>query len=76
MKKFITILIVVFAFNQLSAQNYQGYYYAGGKPVYWQDDSTSVNIIVRNMEHYDIIVRNTKLLYTFALDDNSNNNIK
>jgi DNA-directed RNA polymerase subunit H (RpoH/RPB5) len=69
MKKIITILICAFTLNQLSAQNYQGYYYAGGKPHYWREDSTSANIIVKNMEHYDAIVSNIRNIFTDAKDE-------
>lgn len=53
------------------------YYYAGGKAHYWQDDSTSANIIVANKHNYDAIVQ--KLLNIFneneVVYDNEDDNI-
>ena len=53
------------------------YYYANGIPYYWQDDSTSVNIIVANMNNYEYIVQ--QLLNIFNEDevvyDNEDDNI-
>ena len=39
------------------------YYYADGVPQYWTDDSTSVNIIVKNMNNYNAIVHRLELLF-------------
>ena len=51
MKKIFIILGFIFMLFQLKAQN--NYYYADGIPQYWRDDSTSVNIIVKNMHNYN-----------------------
>ncbi|MDR1112456.1 MAG: hypothetical protein LBL18_01675 [Bacteroidales bacterium] len=56
MKTIIKALLCILMINQLAAQNYQGYYFADGVAQYWTDDSTSVNIIVGSMQHYNKIV--------------------
>jgi len=44
-------------------------YNADGVPQYWTEDSTSVNIIVKNMQNYNTIVQNLELLFTDANDE-------
>ncbi|MDR3046726.1 MAG: S8 family serine peptidase, partial [Bacteroidales bacterium] len=83
MKKFYKIIICIScllaSFTLYSQNNYQGYHYANGTAHYWTDDSTSLNLIVKNMEHYDTIV--SKIQLFFANDkieiiaDNDDDNI-
>lgn len=58
MKRFI--LTIVGFLSLISASYSQngnsGYYYANGSRHYWQEDQTSANIIVNNLDHYDSIV--------------------
>ena len=52
---FFCLSIVFVGQSQTSGDNNRNvnYYYAGGKAHYWQDDSTSANIIVANKHNYD-----------------------
>ena len=65
--------------SQTSGDNNRNinYYYADGKTYYWQDDSTSANIIVANKHNYDTIVQ--RLLNIFneneVVYDNEDDNI-
>ena len=71
MKKLGIILGSVFMLSSLSAQNLlpqTQYYYADGVPQYWTDDSTSVNIIVKNMDNYNAIVQKLELLFVDSTD--------
>ncbi|MDR3047901.1 MAG: S8 family serine peptidase, partial [Bacteroidales bacterium] len=80
MKKFLIFLTTLLSMSIISAQNNtRSYYYANGKAHYWVDDSTSVNIIVRNMSNYNQIVANLETLFNNEkvdiLSDNSDDNI-
>ena len=56
MKKIVIILGFMLTTYSLISQsiidNTKHYYYEG-VPQYWTDDSTSVNIIVKNMQNYN-----------------------
>ena len=45
------------------------YYYADGQRIYWVEDSTSANIIVANMEHYDAIVSQLEHIFSDEIDE-------
>jgi hypothetical protein len=87
MKKILNILGFIYVINflminSLISQNFNynmQSYYAGGIPHYWTDDSTSVNIIISNMENYGAIVDNLHLLFPDStneiLADNEDDNI-
>ena len=64
MKKLFIVLGFVFMLGSLCSQGLQNYYYANGVPQYWTEDSTSVNVIVKNMHNYDAIAQKLELLYT------------
>ena len=76
---FLCLSIVFIGQSQTSGDNNRNinYYYAGGKAHYWQDDSTSANIIVSNKHNYDAIVK--RLLNIFneneVVYDNEDDNI-
>ncbi len=78
----LSLGLLVF-FNCIIAQNIipqnTNYYYASGNAIYWQDDSTSVNIIVANINHYDSIVQNLQNIFNDMTDeiifDNEDDNI-
>jgi len=69
MKRMLIILGLILVFTSLQAQSTSNYYYADGVPQYWTEDSTSVNIIVKNMQNYNAIVQNLELLFTDANDE-------
>ena len=72
MKKLLIILGCIFVFGLLNAQSYYNstnYYYADGIPQYWTDDSTSANIIVKNMHNYDAIAENLLVLFSDSTDE-------
>jgi len=56
------------------------YYYADGQRIYWVEDSTSANIIVANMEHYDAIVSQLEHIFSDEMDeiwyDDEDDNVK
>jgi hypothetical protein len=62
------IMSLMFMLPQLFAQKsfpeFEGYYYANGERHYWETDSTSVNIIVKNRDHYDLIAKNLEWLFS------------
>jgi len=71
MKKLAIILSFSFFVSSLTAQSYyynSSYYYVDGVPQYWTDDSTSVNIIVKNMNNYNAIVQNLQSLFSGSTD--------
>ena len=76
---FFCLSIVFVGQSQTSGDNNRNvnYYYADGKAHYWQDDSTSANIIVTNKHNYDAIVK--RLLNIFneneVVYDNEDDNI-
>lgn len=69
MKKYMYILILCFLYNSLVGQNVSNYYYADGERQYWTDDSTSVNILVKNKSNYDAIVQNLERLFADPTDE-------
>ncbi len=65
MKKqlFSTLLLLVFInINNSEAQS--NYYFANNQRQYWCEDSTSINIIVDNMQNYNLIVRNLQTVFS------------
>ena len=44
------------------------FYYANGVAQYWEDDVSSANIIVRNLNHYDTIVYGLNTIFN-SVDD-------
>jgi hypothetical protein len=81
MKKILIVLEFMCVFGLLNAQSnfpVSNYYYVDRVPQYWIDDSTSINIIVKNMNNYNAIVDNLKNIFTapddeiFADDEDDN----
>jgi hypothetical protein len=75
MKKIINTLFFGFMLTYITAQNsyflapnYQGYYYAEGVTHIWQNDSTSANIIVKNMHNFNAIVANLTAIFSDSTD--------
>jgi hypothetical protein len=70
-KLFFSTMLLVFIANSIGqAQNIPtNGYYASGTFHSWQDDSTSANIIVANMEHYNDIVSNLQTLFNGTDDE-------
>ena len=67
---FSVILFVFVIPSKGHAQNIPSNgYYAGGTFYSWQGDSTSANIIVANMEHYNAIVSNLQTLFNSSGDE-------
>ena len=67
MKKHIfSIVIFLFLVNNIEAQS--NFYYANCQRQYWRDDSTSINIIVANMQNYNLIVRNLQTFFSSNTD--------
>ena len=56
-----------------------GFYYANGTRHYWTEDSTSLNIIVKNLNHYDSIAARLGRMFNGTQDeiwaDDEDNNI-
>jgi len=70
MKKLLIVLGFYLVIISLYAQNASNYYYAEkGVPFYWTEDSTSVNIIVKNMQNYNAIAHNLELLFNKPTDE-------
>lgn len=80
-KKIIIVLTLTMMCLSASAQNdsLYGFYYANGTRHYWQEDYTSANIIVRNLNHFDSIVARLGRIFNGAEDrvlaDDEDNNI-
>lgn len=78
MKKriFSMVLLALFFYN-VHAQC--DFYFANNQRQHWQEDSSSVNIIVTNMQNYDLIVRNLQTVFSTSDDTvwcaNDDNNI-
>ncbi len=53
MKK--NILIVLNMLLSICAYSQQNFYYVNGNKAFWQDDSTSINVIVGNRDKYNDI---------------------
>ena len=73
----ITLSIVCSSYSQNDTLS--GFYYANGTRHYWQEDYTSLNVIVNNLSHYDSIVARLARIFSDAQDeiwaDNEDNNI-
>jgi len=69
MKKLLLLFGFILMATLLQAQSTPNFYYADGVPQYWVDDSTSINIIVKNMDNYIAIVQNLELLFTNSTDE-------
>lgn len=59
-KLYIILLIVFICFftKQAITQSFDGFYYVDEKTQYWETDSTSVNLIIKNVENIDSIAHN------------------
>lgn len=75
MKKMIKCICILFAMliaygqdNNVLSQNVN-YYYVNNQKCYWQDDSTSINIIVSNRDNYGEIVRKLDDIFTDIEDE-------
>ncbi len=66
MKRLITIAVFACLFHFCQAQT--NYYFADNERNYWQEDSTSVNIIVADLEQYDMIVDRTLEMFSDKTD--------
>jgi hypothetical protein len=82
MKKLLLIGAVLFLFmGSTFSQNdtLYGFYYANGSRHYWIEDHTSLNIIVKNLNHYDSIAARLGRIFNGAQDeiwaDDEDNNI-
>jgi DNA-dependent RNA polymerase auxiliary subunit epsilon len=64
MKKcaFLVVLFLFFINIKIEAQS--NYYFANYQRQYWREDSTSINIIVANMQNYNLIVRNLQTIFS------------
>ena len=63
MKKHIfSVVLFLFFINNIEAQS--NYYFANYQRQYWREDSTSINIIVANMQNYNLIVRNLQTIFS------------
>ena len=75
MKKMVKIIFLLFAILTVYGQDdnvlpsNMNYYYADGQKCYWQDDSTSINLIIANMENYEEIVRKLREFFTNEEDE-------
>ena len=82
MKKLLLICLAILCLVCSSySQNdsFYGFYYANGTRHYWQEDFTSANIIVRNINHYDSIATSLRKVFNstddVVLADDEDNNI-
>lgn len=74
MKKFNLLMLLLFlgccCFSQINIPNgYDGYFYAGGKPQFWQTDSSQANIIIQNVENIDSIANKLVSIFNDTTDD-------
>jgi hypothetical protein len=74
MKKYISIistLIFIVISNGLSSQTIDSsrFYYVKGIPHYFNDDSTSINIIVNNLSNYNSIVSILHTIFSGPKDE-------
>ena len=78
MKKIFFIILFLCVIITTTAQN-NNFYYANGIAQYWEEDVTSVNIIVGNHQQYDTIVHRLRTFFNNAndeiLSDNEDSNI-
>ncbi len=56
MKKHLLLLVGMFCVALCAFSQNDHFYYANGTRHYWQEDQTSANIIVNNLDYYDSIV--------------------
>jgi len=61
-KQIFSIVLLLFFINNIGAQG--NYYFANYQRQYWREDSTSINIIVANMQNYNLIVRNLQTVFS------------
>lgn len=76
MKKNVLLIILACVVSQVWSQN--NYYYAGNEAHYWVEDTSSVNIIVDNMQNFGQIVKNVQEIFydnsdtvSFVADDDN-----
>ncbi len=75
-----TLIFSLSAFSQHNnSYSHQGYYFSNNESIYWVDDFNSANIIVSNIDHYDLIVKNLMDIFSNPSDlvyyDNDDDNI-
>lgn len=70
MKKIINIIIIVIIGLNIHAQYAPPlmYFYSGNQQIFLMNDSSSANIIIRNMENYNLIVDNVLTLFNSEND--------
>ena len=66
MKQWFFTGLILFCFLCSNAQN--NYYYAGNGINYWQEDSTSVNIIVSDIDNLSYIAQNIQNIFSASSD--------
>jgi len=74
--KLTRILLLIFCIittyqiqGQINLSNYESYYYADGEAIEWVTDSTSVNIIIKNMKNYNAIANNLQKIFNETEDE-------
>jgi subtilisin family serine protease len=80
MKKFIFFTCLILVIHLIYGQSGGNFYYAEGQQHFFSTDSTSVNILVRNMQHYDTIAKAISAFYSDSSEyavyyDNEDDNI-
>ncbi len=65
----IPILLGILMATTTKSQENQNYYFSSGERHYFYDDSTSINIVVRNMSNYSIIVSRLQTLFNSPNDE-------
>lgn len=66
MKKNVLLIILACVVSQVWSQN--NYYYAGNEAHYWVEDTSSVNIIIGNMQNLEQIVKNVQDIFYDGTD--------
>ena len=64
----IILLFLILGVAVFAQTNSNNYYYANQERQYWQIDSSSVNIIVADVSHYNDIVDNLKNIFNEEFD--------
>ncbi|MBR4135529.1 MAG: hypothetical protein IKU03_03855 [Bacteroidales bacterium] len=67
MKKHL-LLSFVLLITVYNTEAQSDFYFANHQRQYWQEDSSSINIIVGNMQNYDLIVRNLSRIFSSVND--------
>ena len=64
MKKCAFLVVLFLFFININIEAQSNYYFANYQRQYWREDSTSINIIVANMQNYNLIVRNLQTIFS------------